>query len=364
MKAVVFDGTNVQLTEVELAPPGPREVQVDIAAAGVCHSDLHVIRSEWDVPLPLVMGHEGSGIVSAVGSDITTLAVGDHVVLSWVPGCGECRYCLLGRPAQCEMVANVVATQGVLYDGTSRISHDGKPVHHYLGVSSFAEKVVVPESGAIKIRDDAPLDAVALVGCAVATGVGAVRNTAAMRRGSTAAVIGCGGVGLSVIQGCRIEGASVILAVDVSEDKLELARTLGATDTILVTPGMDVPAAMRAAVIDGLDYVFDAIGKIVTTEQSIQALGLGGSAVLVGLPPTGQTAQFDPLVLAEADQRILGCNYGSTVPQRDIPRLVDEFMSGELDLESMISARRPLDEAEAALADLNAGVALRQLLLP
>lgn len=364
MKAVTFDGTTVAITEVDLDEPKSGEVRVRVTAAGVCHSDLHVIRGEWDVPMPLVMGHEGSGVVDAIGAGVTDLAVGDHVVLSWVPNCGECRYCLLGRPAQCELVANVVATQGVLYDGTSRLSHNGKTVHHYLGVSSFAEFVVVPESGAIKVRDDAPLDVIALVGCAVATGVGAVRNTAKLTAGSTAAVIGCGGVGLSVIQGARLEKASLILAVDVAADKLDLARKLGATHTLLVEPGMNVPEAMKALVPEGLDFVFDAIGKIITTEQAIYALGLGGSAVVVGLPPTGQTATFDPLVLAEADQRILGCNYGSTVPKRDIPRLVDELMAGDLDLESMISARRPLDEAESALADLNAGAALRQLLLP
>jgi S-(hydroxymethyl)glutathione dehydrogenase/alcohol dehydrogenase len=364
MHAIVFDGTDVELREVTLAAPGPGEVAVTIAAAGVCHSDLHVLRGEWGVPLPLVMGHEGSGVVSAVGEGVTSLAVGDHVVLSWVPNCGVCRYCLLGRPAQCEMVANVVAPGGVLYDGTSRLSLDGELVHHYLGVSSFAESVVVPESGAIKVRADAPLDLIALVGCAIATGVGAVRNTAQFVAGSTAAVIGCGGVGLSVIQGARLEKASLILAVDLSAEKLELARKLGATHTLLVLPGMDVAAEMKALVPQGIDYVFDAIGKIATTEQAIAALGLGGSAVVVGLPPTGQTARFDPLVLAEADQRILGCNYGSTVPQRDIPRLVDELMSGDLDLESMVSARRPLSEAKEALADLNDGLALRQLLIP
>lgn len=364
MRAIVFDGTDVELSDVELAAPGPGEVAVQISAAGVCHSDLHVLRGEWDVPLPLVMGHEGSGVVSALGDGVTTLAVGDHVVLSWVPNCGVCRYCLLGRPAQCEMVANVVAPGGVLYDGTSRLSRNGETVHHYLGVSSFAEFVVVPESGAIKVRSDAPLDLIALVGCAIATGVGAVRNTARFVAGSTAAVIGCGGVGLSVVQGARLEKAAKILAVDLSEEKLELAKKLGATHTLLVTPGMDVAARMKELVPEGLDYVFDAIGKIATTEQAIGALGLGGSAVVVGLPPTGQTASFDPLVLAEADQRILGCNYGSTVPQRDIPRLVDELMSGDLDLESMVSARRPLSEAKAALADLNSGLALRQLLIP
>ncbi len=364
MKAIIFDGTDVTLGHVDLAEPGPGEVLVKVSAAGVCHSDLHVLRGEWDVPLPLVMGHEGSGVVTALGDGVTGLAIGDHVVLSWVPNCGLCRYCLLGRPAQCEMVANVVAPGGVLYDGTSRLSVDGDVIHHYLGVSSFAEFVVVPQSGAIKVRSDAPLDLIALVGCAIATGVGAVRNTAQFVAGSTAAVIGCGGVGLSVVQGARLEGASTILAVDISAEKLTLARKLGATHTLLVMPGMDVPTEMRALVPEGLDYVFDAIGKIATTEQAIAALGLGGSAVVVGLPPAGQLAQFDPLTLAESDQRILGCNYGSTVPQRDIPRLVDELMAGDLDLESMVSARRPLSEAKSALDDLNSGLALRQLLIP
>jgi Zn-dependent alcohol dehydrogenase len=364
MKAAVFDGVNIEITDVELAPPGPGEVLVDIAAAGVCHSDLHVVRGEWQVPLPLVMGHEGSGVVAALGEGVTTLKVGDHVVLSWVPNCGKCRYCLLGRPAQCQLVAEVVASQGVLYDKTSRLSRGAEMIHHYLGVSSFAEQAVVPESGAVKVRADAPLDLIALIGCAIATGVGAVRNTAKIARGSTTAVIGCGGVGLAVVQGARLEGASVIVAVDISEQKLEIARKLGATHTLLVTPGVDVPAALKEIVPVGLDYIFDAIGKIQTTEQSIQALGLGGSAVIVGLPQVGQSARFDPLALAEADQRILGCNYGSSIPQRDIPRLVDELMRGDLDLESMVSARRPLGETESALNDLASGTALRQLLLP
>ena len=364
MKAIVFDGVSVEIADILLAPPGPGEVLVDIAAAGVCHSDLHVMRNEWKVPLPLVMGHEGSGVVAAIGEGVTTLKVGDHVVLSWVPNCGKCRYCLLGRPAQCQLVAEVVASQGFLYDKTSRLSRNGKMIHHYLGVSSFSEQAVVPESGAIKVRSDAPLDLIAIIGCAIATGVGAVRNTAKMPRGATTAVIGCGGVGLAVIQGARLEGASVIVAVDISEQKLEIAKKLGATHTLLATPSLEVPKILKEIVPAGLDYIFDAIGKIQTTEQSIQALGLGGSAVIVGLPQVGQSARFDPLSLAEADQRILGCNYGSSIPTRDIPRLVDELMRGDLDLESMISARRPLDEAEFALKDLAAGTALRQLLLP
>jgi S-(hydroxymethyl)glutathione dehydrogenase / alcohol dehydrogenase len=347
-------GQAVEICELELAAPGPGEVEVEIAAAGVCGSDLHVLRGEWDVPMPVVLGHEGAGVVSALGPDVTGLEVGDHVILSWVPQCGRCRQCREQRPWQCELVATVVAPGGVLFDGTSRWTRDGKIVHHYLGVSSFAERVVVPESGAIRIRRDAPLDVVAIVGCAVATGVGAVRNTAQVPPGATVAVIGCGGVGLSVIQGARLAGAARIVACDVEPSKLEVAGRLGATDT--VRAGDPLP--------DGLDFVFDAIGKIETTEQAIGALGLGGAAVIVGLPPTGMTARFDPLALAEANQRILGSNYGSVDPQRDLPLLVELYMDGELDLESLISGRRPLDEAAAALDDLAAGRALRTLLTP
>jgi S-(hydroxymethyl)glutathione dehydrogenase/alcohol dehydrogenase len=256
----------------------------------------------------------------------------------------------------------VVAPGGVLHDGTSRLRVGGEPAYHYLGVSSFAERAVVPESGAIRVRQDAPLELAALVGCAVATGVGAVRNTAGVPPGSSVAVIGCGGVGLSCVQGARLAGAARIVAVDVVADKLTVARRLGATD-VLHADGRPVVAGLRELVPEGLDYVFDAIGKIETTEQAIAALGLGGSAVVVGLPPAGRQARFDPLALAEADQRILGCNYGSITPQRDIPRLVDEFMSGDLDLESMVSARRPLAEAAEALADLGSGRVLRQLLI-
>jgi S-(hydroxymethyl)glutathione dehydrogenase/alcohol dehydrogenase len=280
-----------------------------------------------------------------------------------VPQCGACRQCRAGRPWQCEQVAGVVAPGGVLLDGTSRWSlPDGGRVHHYLGVSSCAERVVVPASGAIAVRDDAPLDVIAVVGCAVATGVGAVRNTAQVPAGATVAVIGCGGVGLSVVQGARLAGAARIVAVDLQEDKLAVARRVGATETLV--SGDDVVERLRALVPEGIDFCFDAIGRIETTEQAIAALGIGGAAVIVGLPPTGMRARFDPLALAEANQRILGSNYGSVDPQRDIPGLVDLYMDGELDLDSMVSGRRPLEDAQHALDDLAGGGALRTLLVP
>jgi len=365
VKAVVFSGVDhpIEIQDVDLASPGPKEVRVKIAAAGVCHSDLHVRRGEWVLPTPLVMGHEGSGVVAQVGGEVTTLAVGDHVVLSWVPSCGVCRYCRAGKEARCQNAATVVAPGGVLQDGTSRLSRGGQIVHHYLGVSSFAQEAVVPETGAIKIRDDAPLETMALVGCAVATGVGAVTNTANVEPGATVAVIGCGGVGLSVVQGARLIGAERIVAIDIRPEKTALAMTLGATDRLDVGAGGAVEA-LRELLPGGADYVFDAIGLTMTTEQAIQMLGLGGAAVIVGLPPSGARASFEPLALAEADQRILGSNYGSVRPAVDIPRLVDLYMSGDLLLDQMVSDRRPLEDASRSLDDLEHGNALRTLLIP
>jgi S-(hydroxymethyl)glutathione dehydrogenase / alcohol dehydrogenase len=365
VRAVVFTdpGEPVQVREVELDAPGPGEVSVAIAAAGVCHSDLHVRRGDWRVPAPLVMGHEGAGVITAVGPGVSNLAEGDHVVLSWIAPCGQCRFCAAGHPARCKIAATVVGPGGVLMDGTSRLRLDGQRIRHYLGVSSFAERAVVPASGAIRIRDDAPLDVVAVVGCAVATGVGAVMHTAAVEPGATVAVIGCGGVGLSAVQGARLAGASRIVAVDVRPEKTALARKLGATDQVDASAA-DAVTAVRDLLPDGVDYAFDAIGLTSTTSQAIALLGLGGAAVLVGLPPDGSTVSFEPLVLAESDQRILGSNYGSVRPGVDIPALVDRFMDGDLLLNELISSRAPLESASAALDELEAGRALRTLLIP
>ncbi len=367
MQAVVFRNpeTRAEVTEVTLDAPKQGEVRVKIAAAGVCHSDLHVKRGEWDAPAPMVMGHEGAGTVVELGEGVTSLAVGDHVVLSWVPPCGECRYCLQGHEARCQKVVEINNAHGSLFDGTSRLSRteDGEPLRHYLSVSSFAEEVVVPVSGAIKVRDDAPLDVIAVVGCAVATGVGAVLNTAGVEPGTTVAVIGCGGVGLNVVQGAKLAGAERIIAIDIVPEKTAMALQFGATDRIDGSQ-RDAVEQLFELIPDGADYVFDAIGRTSTTEQAIRMLGLGGAAVIVGLPPTGAKASFEPLVLAEADQRILGSNYGSVRPSIDIPALVDRYMDGQLKLDPLISGRRPLAEAAEALDDLETGGVLRTLLIP
>jgi S-(hydroxymethyl)glutathione dehydrogenase / alcohol dehydrogenase len=365
VRAVVFrdPATPVEVTDVELDPPKEGEVRVRIAAAGVCHSDLHVRKGDWNVATPLVMGHEGSGTVTAVGPGVTSLKEGDRVVLSWVPSCGRCRWCVAGHPARCELAANVLLPQGVLYDGTTRLHRDGERIHHYLSVSSFAEEAVVPESGAVAIHADAPLDVLALVGCGVATGVGAVQRTAAVPEGASVAVIGCGGVGLSVVQGARLARAGRIIAVDLDPARGELARTFGATEAV-ASRDADAVEAVRELSGGGVDFAFDAIGKIETTEQAIAMLAIGGTAVVVGLPPTGATARFEPLVMSERELRIIGSNYGSTIPAEDFPALVDLYLAGDLMLDELVSGRRPLQDAEAALQDLAAGRTLRTLLVP
>ena len=365
MRAALYrdSTTPLEIVDLDLAAPREGEVKVKVAAAGVCHSELHLTRGEWYAPAPLVPGHEGSGIVTEVGPGVTTHQPGDHVVLSWNPYCGECRSCRMGRETQCLKVANVINVSGGLLDGTSRLSLAGERINHYIGASTWAEETVVPATGAIKVRQDAPLDTIALVGCAAATGVGAAMHTAKVAAGSTVVVIGCGGIGLNVVQGARINRAERIVAVDISAERAELARMFGATDALGVE-GIDTVEAVRELLPDGADYVFDAIGHTATTESSIKLLGLGGAAVIVGLPGVGETARFEPLALAELDARILGSNYGSIRPQIDIPDLVEKFMTGELLLEEMITARRPLDEAAPALQDLAAGAQLRQLLIP
>lgn len=366
MRAVVLrdSSTPIAVEEVTLQAPGPGEVEVTIAAAGVCHSDLHVRTGDWDLPLPLVLGHEGSGTVSALGEGVEGLAVGDNVVLSWVAPCGRCRNCLRGREVRCEVAAGTVALGGTLNDGTTRLSIGDETIHHYLGTSAFAERAVVPASGAIKVRSDAPLDVISIIGCAIATGVGAVTNSAQVPEGATVAVIGCGGVGLSIVQGARLAGAAQIIAIDVRADKLALARRVGATDITTVERGTDVVEEIRRLSPDGVDFAFDAIGKGAVTDQCIRSLAIGGTAVVVGIPPAGSRVSFEPQTLVDLDQRIIGSNYGGITPSRDIPWLVDQYMAGRLLVDELISARRPLEEAEASLSLLASGDALRQLLIP
>jgi S-(hydroxymethyl)glutathione dehydrogenase/alcohol dehydrogenase len=271
MRAVVFRDPDrpVEVADVELDAPKPGEVRVRIAAAGVCHSDLHVRRGDWHVATPLVMGHEGSGTVVATGAGVTSVREGDPVILSWVPACGRCRNCKAGHPARCELCADLLAPHGVLYDGTTRLHREGERIHHYLSVSSFAEEVVVPESGAIPIDPDAPLEVMALIGCAVATGVGAVRRTAAVPEGASVAVIGCGGVGLSVLMGAALAGAHPIIAVDVEAQLVPLVAVSFGLEKIAVT-GPDQRTADAVVEFPEDDVVF---GVVVAQREPV-AVGL------------------------------------------------------------------------------------------
>ncbi len=354
-------GEPVEIVEVDLAAPREGEVLIEMAACGVCASDLHVVDGDMPEPLPLVLGHEASGVVADVGPGVDSLAPGDHVVLALVPACGRCAECLRGRPNCCEVGARMAAT-GTLADGTSRLSLNGTTLHHFNSVSSFARHAVVPESVAVKIRDDVPLDTVALVGCAVLTGCGAVLNTAGVREGASVAVWGCGGVGLNIVQGARLAGAAQIVAVDVRPEKLELARELGATALVHADEGVDVVAAVRELTDGGPDYAFEAIGTEPTVQQAWEAAGPRGTVVVVGILPKGKTLTIDPWQFF-AEKTLKGSFLGSARVREEIPRLVDLYADGELRLDELVDRRIPLDGLPAALDRLRAGDGLRQLVV-
>jgi S-(hydroxymethyl)glutathione dehydrogenase/alcohol dehydrogenase len=360
--AVLWEpGRPVEILEIDLAPPGEGEVLVKIAACGVCASDLHVVDGELPEPMPLVLGHEAAGVVVETGPDVKRLGPGDHVVLALVPSCGECAECRRGRPNFCEVGARMAA-EGTLADGTSRLSLNGTGLHHFNSISSFAGHAVVPDSAAVKIRDDVPLDAVALIGCSVLAGYGAVMNTAGVEEGATVAIWGCGGVGANVVQGARLARASRIVAVDTRPEKLELARSLGATDTVRAAEGADVVAAVRDLTGGGPDYAFEAIGSERAIQQAWAAARAGGTVVVVGMMPRGSTLTLDPWPLI-SEKTLKGSFLGSARIHEDIPRLVDLYSSGELELDRLVSRKLPLSELQEAFDRLRAGDAVRQVVV-
>ena len=360
MKAAVLwaPRTPVEVVDVELAPPKEREVLVRIAACGVCHTDLHVVDGNLPEPLPAVLGHEAAGVVVATGPGVERLQEGDHVVLALVPSCGRCEPCRRGRRNFCELGARMSST-GTLADGTSRLSLNGAELHHFNSVSSFAEYAVVPESAAVAIRKDVPLDRAALVSCAVITGCGAVFNTAGVEEGARVAVWGCGGVGLSAIQGARIAGAETIVAVDTRPEKLALALRLGATHAAQPVEAVD---KVRDVTDGGADYTFEAIGDETAIREVWAAVRPGGTAVVLGLMPKGTSLTIDPWGFIE-EKRLLGCFLGSARIDVDIPRLVDLHASGDLDLEGLVSKRLPLADLRDAFDRLRSGEGARQLVV-
>ena len=362
MKAAVYYRPNQPLTveDLELLEPQRNEVMVRIEAAGVCHSDLHFIDGLLPHPAPAVLGHEGAGVVEEVGEGVTYVQPGDHVILSFIPSCGQCPYCIAGRPNLCT-VGNRAAARGALLDGTTRLRKGKQKVFHMTCTACFAERAVVPESSVVKIREEMPLDRAALIGCGVMTGVGAVINTARVQAGSVVAVIGCGGVGLNVVQGASLSGAAKIIAVDVNGFKLELAQQFGATHVINAAEDPDVVGAIRQLSPGGADYAFEVIGRPETMRQAYDATRRGGMAVVVGLAPAGAEVSIPAGTLLQ-EKVLTGSSYGGARPRIDMPMLVDLYMAGKLKLDELISRRYPLDGINDAFQAMRDGEVARSII--
>jgi S-(hydroxymethyl)glutathione dehydrogenase/alcohol dehydrogenase len=361
MKAAVLNdfGKPLDLEDVQLDPPRSGEVQVRIGATGVCHSDYHVIKGEWKYGLPMILGHEAAGVVEAVGPNVSGVKPGDHAVLSFRPACGECRLCSMGRSVLCE---GRVGDRFKMHDGTARVHRNGQDLLVLARVGSFAEHVIVPAEQVIPVRSDVPMDVLALIGCAVTTGVGAVVNAAKVEPGSTVAVIGCGGVGLNVIQGAGLVSASRIIAVDLLDNKLEYARQFGATDLVNGSQG-DAVAQVRELTGGGVDYAFEVIGNGKTVEQAIEMTRAGGTACIVGMAPQGTRSSFDPLMFVNKETRLIGTWYGSARPRIDFPRMVELTLAGKLKVKELISRRYTLDEINEGFDRLGRGEVARGVIV-
>ena len=363
MKAAILQEVRQPLVvaDVEVQEPREGEVLVRMVAGGVCRSDLHAMHGEIAAPLPVVPGHEGAGIVEAVGPGVTSVRPGDHVVLLWRASCGKCYFCVRGRPALCDLGAKVRWT-GKLRDGTSRFRWRGQEINHFGGVSSFSEYSVLLAEAVIPIRKDVPLEKAALVGCAVLTGVGAVTNTVKVEPGSSVAVVGTGGVGLNVIQGAALVGAERIIAVDVLDNKLEFARQFGATD--VVNSAREDPVAAVQALTEGrgADYAFEVIGTAQTVAQALALARRGGSAVIIGQPPRGVEVGVDVQSFVLQEKSLIASLYGTTVPYLDVPRLLGLYVAGKLKLDELITREYPIEQINEAFDALQRGEVARSII--
>lgn len=354
MRAAVLPGINekVEVRDVELMGPGPGEVRVRIAASGVCHSDIGAQNGTLPQPLPAVLGHEGAGEVIAIGEGVADVSPGDHVIISWVPPCGACKFCLGGQPHLCMTLLAMSAV-------TPHFTLDGNPIFGMAGTGTYAEECVIHQAGAIVIPDDVPFDVASLIGCGVMTGVGAAINTAKVKPGSSAIVFGCGGVGISAIQGCRVAGASEIVAVDLVDSKLELAQKFGATHA--VKPG-DVQGAINELTGgDGFDYAFEVIGSPQTIRAAYDAARRGGTAVIVGVGRMEEMVNFSAYEFFYNEKALLGCFYGSADVRTDYHRLLGFWREGKLDLEGMISRRIDVSEINEAFDAMHKGEVIRSV---
>jgi len=359
VKAAVLNKVNEPLTieEIQIRKPEHGEVLVRTVASGVCHSDLHFMEGLWPTPVPVVLGHEASGVVEEVGDGVTYVKKGDNVVLSFAPFCGICRDCVEGRPQLC---TNPAARFPAGPDSAIRLTKDGTPVNQFANLASFAEVMLVPENGVVKAPEGMPLDKAALVGCSVMTGIGAVINTAKVQPGDTVAVIGTGGVGLNVIQGAVLAGASRIIAVDVLDNKLEYAKTMGATDTVNASKD-DPVQAVQNLVRGGVDYAFEAIGNTTAASQAFDMVRRGGTAVIVGMMPFGSKVELNGAAFL-GEKGVKGSFYGSTRFRVDMPRLCDFYLRGKIKLDELVSRHYPLDQINEAYDAMKRGEVARSVL--
>src|SRR5579875_275129 len=359
MKAAVFHGPNqpLKIEQVDVDEPRDHEVLVRTAATGVCHSDLHFVEGLYPFPAPAILGHEAAGVVEKVGKAVTYLAPGDHVISCPSVFCGYCDECMSGHPNRC---SNRWATQR-RKDDAPRLSQNGKPVRQFSDLSTYAEKMLVHENALVKITKDIPLDRAALIGCGVTTGVGAALNTAKIEPGSTVAVFGCGGVGISAIQGARIAGARMIIAVDQFENKLAMAKKFGATHTIDASSTDPVEAIVKMT-DGGVDYSFEAVGLKKLAEQCFDCIKPGGTATIIGMIPVGQKVALDgPKFLTE--RKLQGSMMGGNRFRIDMPRYIDFYMQGRLNLDDMISKRARLENVNEAFESMKKGEVARTVLM-
>lgn len=346
-----------ELVELALSDPGPGEVRVRIVASGVCHSDHHLVTGATQHPMPLVAGHEGAGIVESVGDGVSTVRPGDHVILNWAPACGTCFYCAHDRSNLCGTYTAPLWA-GTMLDGTTRLSERGAPVYHYCGLATHAEYAVVPVQSAVVIRKDAPLEVAALIGCAVATGVGAVLHTAAVQAGESVVVLGCGGVGLAAVQGAVLAGAGAIIAVDAHPAKMAIAKQFGATEALQAGEGL-VERIRALTEGRGADHVIEAVGLPALQELALEAARPGGTVTLAGLSAMGTATNLPGAVLVRQEKTVKGSYYGTVHAPRDFPMLLDLFMTGKLPLDRMVSARYPLSAINEAYDTMLAGGTVR-----
>ncbi len=350
----------LRVEEVELVEPEAGEVLVKVEAAGLCHSDLSVIDGTRPRVMPMVLGHEAAGVVEAVGPGVTEVREGDRVVFSFVPACGRCRFCAVGRPALCER-GNAANAAGCLLDGSCHFRSGEHHLHHHLGASAFSRFTVAAQESLVRVDPDVPPEVAALFGCAVITGVGAVLNTARVEPGSSVAVFGLGGVGLSALLGARAAGAHPIAAVDVREEKLALARTLGATYAVHAGEE-DAVARVRELTGGGAAYVFECAGSERVLEQAYLATARGGTTVTVSLPDPSRTLRLPAVTLVTEERTLRGSYMGSAVPRRDIPRFLGMYKAGLLPVDRLLSRVIRLEEINEAFDALAEGTVVRQVI--